>query len=162
MPFQRLITALLASLFAVADLRAQSDSISTAGCTYDACALRQEGNVIRRGLAGDRVAKMGFFSATELSSFVRGDSANLFASSFNKEYRKGMRLVWLGLVATEVPLLIAYDRSQRGHSFDATHGALVGTAVGGLVINQLGWRSLKRARSAVSKAIWWHNRGLSR
>src|ERR1044072_5397361 len=81
-------------------LRAQSASVQATPCSYDACALRQDGGAIRRGLGGENDANIGVFSEPNLSSIVRGDSATAYARLFNREYGHGNRMFWGGLVLT--------------------------------------------------------------
>jgi hypothetical protein len=164
MSFLRQVVPLLLvthALLVPAAVGAQSASLQPA-CSYDACALRQDRSAIRRGLAGEKVANIGVFSATDLSAIVRGDSAIAFARVFNREFNHGNRMVWGGLVLTEGALITVIARMHDDQHFAAPESALVGVAVGGFVISQLGSRSLKRARTAASKAIWWHNRDLPR
>jgi hypothetical protein len=144
-------------------LGAQPAPAPTSACGYDECALRQDGNRIKRGLTGVSVAKMGVFSATSLVSIVQGDSATAYGHVFDKEYRRGIRRLWLGLAVTEIPLLIVRHRVLRSRSsLNSTDGVLIGTAVGGVVVTHLGGRALRRARTAASQSIWWHNRSLPR
>lgn len=159
---RHLLFPLLAAVLASSALGAQSDSVRRASCPYDACALRQDGGAIRRGLSGEKVANIGVFSATDLTSVVRGDSATEYARVFNREYRRANRMLWGGLVLTEGSLLITLARMRDDQHFGAPEGALVGVAVGGFVISQVGGVSLRRARGAASKALWWHNRDLPR
>jgi hypothetical protein len=162
-PNQVLVLLLLpAALMASRPLRAQSDSVQRASCSYDACALRQDGGAIRRGLSGEKVANIGVFSATNLSSIVRGDSATSYARLFNREYRRGNRMMWGGLALTEGAVIAVLQRMRDDQHFAAPESVLVGVALGGFVISQVGSKSLRRARTAASKALWWHNRDLSR
>jgi hypothetical protein len=157
----RLLLSLLASLLA-SDLSAQADSSRQTPCSYDACALRQDGGTIRRGLAGEKVANIGIFSATDLTTIVRGDSASGYARQFNQQFRHGNRLIWGGLVITEGALMMISYRMHDDQHFAAPESALLGVAVGGYIVSQIGAKSLRRARTAASQAIWWHNRDLSR
>jgi hypothetical protein len=113
-------------------------------------------------LASEKVANIGVFSATELSTIVSGDSAQAYALTFNREYKHGNRLVWGGLILTESALIVMLHRMRDDQHFAAPETALVGVGVVGFVISQVGSKSLRRARTAASKALWWHNRDLPR
>jgi hypothetical protein len=156
-----LLPALVLVLF-TSTLGAQSDSSRQTPCSYDACALRQDGSAIRRGLAGEKVANIGIFAATDFTTIVRGDSAAGYARQFNHQFRRGTRLIWGGLVITEGALAAISYRMHDGQHFGAPESALLGVAVGGFIVSQIGGKSLRRARTAASKAIWWHNRDLTR
>lgn len=163
MPSPRLLFALFLSATMVAGaLGAQSDSAPPTACSYDACALRQNGGAILRGMTGEKVANLGVFSATDLTSIVRGDSALTYARVFHREYGRGNRLLWGGLILGEGSLIVIRERMRDDAHFAAPETALVGVALGGFVISEVGGMYLRRARDAASKAIWWHNRDLPR
>jgi hypothetical protein len=159
---KQLLSLSLSALIMSSAVAAQSPSAVRTSCAYDTCALRQDGGAIRRGLAGEKVANIGVFSATDLTSIVRGDSAAEYARLFNREYRHGNRWFWGGLVLTEGSLIIMLERMRDDQHFAVPESALVGVAIGGFVVSEIGSRSLRRARTAASKALWWHNRDLSR
>lgn len=156
------LALLLSSITVVGTLGAQPDSSPRAACSYDACALRQNGGAILRGMTGEKVANIGVFTATDLTSIVRGDSALTYARIFHREYRRGNRLMWGGLILTEGSLIAVLERMRDDAHFAAPETALTGVAISGVVISQIGGRYLRRARDAASKALWWHNRDLAR
>ena len=159
---KRLLFPLLGAILVSSAVGAQSDSARRASCTYDACALRQEGGAILRGLAGEKVGHIGAFSASDLPSIVRGDSAAGYAQVFKREYRRGNRMSWGGFVVTEASVVAILYRMRDDQHFAAPETALAGVALGGFVISRVGTMSLRRARTAASKALWWHNRDLPR
>jgi hypothetical protein len=113
-------------------------------------------------MTGEKVANIGVFRATDLTSIVRGDSALAYARLFHREYGRGNRLMWGGLLLTEASLVAIHIRMRDDQHFAAPETALAGVAIGGLVISEFGGKYLRRARDAASRAIWWHNRDLPR
>ncbi len=151
-----------ASLATSGELLAQTSPPSS-GCAYDQCALRLEGNRILRGAAGERVGKLGVFSATSLSSLVArvpSDSARAQARIFDINYGRGSTLAFIGALTAGGAL--AVEHARREQELTGGHSAVFAIALSGVVIEFVGVRKIVKAHEALSRAIWWHNRELSR
>ena len=156
--------ALLVAAF-VAPSRAllAQGNLPSPGCSYDQCALRLEGNRILRGASGERVGKLGVFSAANLSALVSAvpsDSALAHARIFDANYGQGSRLLFGGVLTAVVALTV--DRARRDQGLTGGSWAPLAIASCGIVIEFVGARKVVRARDAFSRAIWWHNRELPR
>ena len=138
-------------------------SVASPSCAYDQCALRVERNRILRGASGERVARLGVFSATSLSDLVSGipsDSALAHARIFDANSGRGSTLAFVGALTAGAALGVAHSRREQR----LTGGTLTVFAIAfsGVVIEFVGVRKVVKARDALSRAIWWHNRELDR
>jgi hypothetical protein len=143
-------------------LSAQASPLAS-GCAYDQCALRLEGNRILRGAAGERVGKLGVFSATSLSGLVAGvpsDSALAYARIFDANYGRGSTFAFIGALTAGGAL--AVEHARREQRLTGGTSAVFAIALSGVVIEFVGVRKIVKARDALSRAIWWHNRELPR
>ena len=132
-------------------------------CAYDQCALRLEGNRILRGASGEMVGKLGLFSATSLSGLVSriaSDSALAHARIFDANYGRGSILFVAGALTGGVALGVAHARSEQ--RLTGGTSTVFAIALSGLVVELVGARKLVKARNALSRAMWWHNRELAR
>jgi hypothetical protein len=142
---------------------AQARTDSTAACSYDTCALRQEGSNIIRGRAGERVGGFGIFGALRLESLVStSDSARTNARIFDREYGQGNALMWTGVAIASIPLVVFSQRSSFSDQGSGRNAALIAAAASGLAVELWGTRKLERAHRALGRALWWHNRELSK
>ena len=142
---------------------AQARTDGTAACSYDACALRQEGSNIIRGMPGERVGGFGLFCVLRLESLVStSDSARTNARIFDQEYRQGNALTWAGAAIAIIPWVIFSERSSYSDSEAGENAVLFGVALSGLAVEVWGSRKLERAHRALGRALWRHNRELSK
>jgi hypothetical protein len=154
---------LVAALIAPAGTLYAQVSSPSPSCAYDQCALRLEGNRILRGASGERVGKLGVFSATSLSDLVSGvpsDSALVHARIFDANYGRGSTLAFAGTLTAAVALGVAHSRREQ--RLTGGTSTVFAIAVSGTVIQFVGVRKIVKARDALSRAIWWHNRELAR
>lgn len=152
---------LVAALIAPSGALLAQTSLPAHGCAYDQCALRLERNRILRGASGERVGKLGIFSATNLVTLVSNvpsDSALAHARIFDANYGRGSRLLFVGAVTAGVALVV--DRTRREQGLTGGTSTIYAIAFSGIVVEFLGGRKVLRARDALSRAIWWHNREL--
>ena len=122
-----------------------------------------EGNRILRGATGERVGKLGIFSATSLSSLVSGvssDSALAHARIFDANYGRGSTLAFVGGLTAGVAL--AVEHARREQRLTGGTSAVFAIALSGIIIGSVGARKVVKARDALSRAVWWHNRELAR
>ena len=128
--------------------------------SYDESALRleyQTGDVaIVRGSSGPTVARIGMFPRSKVSTLV-SDSPNAVAEAkiFERDYVPGSIFTALGVAAMGA----AIGTSQIA---DANRTVPVILSVGSLVSLVYGARRLENAYRALSRSIWWYNRGLMR
>jgi hypothetical protein len=140
----------------------QARTDSTA-CSYDACALRQEGSHIVRGMAGERVGGIGFFGALRLEPIVStSDSARANARIFDRDYRQGTAFMWTGAAISIIPFVFYSQPSSFSEPDSRRDAALIASALSGLVLEIWGSRKVERARRALGRALWWYNRELSK
>ena len=133
---------------------------TTESCTYDTCALRIERSRILRGVTGQRAGSLLIFSNPRLDLLVTpSDSALAHAMVFQRNFRSGMTMVFVGSVvggiagAVLIPTLAAYEEPSL---------LLTAGLVGGLSMQLVGAFRVQRALNAASRAIWWYNRDLPR
>ena len=132
---------------------------ATPPSTYDTCAIRQEGSRLLRGAASVEVGHLGLWSAPRMTDLVQGsDSARTYALRFDENYNSGTRLSFLG-VALSIPIFVQLAPGNRRTQSEAW---LIGLAVPSLVFNIAAGFKLRRARKALSSALWWYNRDLPR
>ena len=128
-----------------------------ADCTYDTCAIRVEGDRLLRGTGSTVAGRLGLWSGPRLSELLSGsDSVSFYARRFDQNYNIGQRLSFLG-VALAVPVMLQWVPGERRTMSDAW---LVGLGVPSIVFNITSTVKLRRARVALSRALWWYNRGL--
>ena len=129
-------------------------------CTYDECALRLEGARVVSGISGLQVSRVGMFGARGLDSLMRrSDSATVYARRFST--RQGRATV-LGLVSAAAAF--GYITAV-GHAVEWGDSRAVSPEVYGvasIAFALIGAFEQSRARTALSRALWWHNRELQR
>jgi hypothetical protein len=154
-----LIVCCLALLVPCASLHAQTPP--PAQCTYDSCGLRFEpgffGSRIVRGVQGETAAKIGFFNSN-IERIVQGsDSATRLARSFREQHITGTTVGIIGGALATVSILQLDPWDDGGDNDLAVAGAIAGG-----VISLVGAAIEVKAGRALSRAIWWYNRELSR
>lgn len=147
---QLFLLALLAAA-AILPLAAQDSS----SCSYDWCALRVRssfwGASLARGIADERVARIGVF-APHLPLFAqRGDSAAKYYAAFRSRHNTGSTLALVGSA------LLLGSAIAIGSDSDVAGGLLVAS----IPITLIGAAFHGSANERLSRAVWWHNRGLS-
>jgi hypothetical protein len=131
---------------------------------YGHCALWLDGNVVRRGAAGEIVARPGFFRPMRLARLVSGDSARIYAARYETNTRRSIVLGAASTLLFVAAYVIAdsYDCARRifgicSRSDDADAVSVAALAIGsGLALIASVPFSI-RARRAGARAIWWHN-----
>jgi hypothetical protein len=154
---------LVAALIAPSGTLLAQVSPPSPACAYDQCALRLERNRILRGVSGERAGKLGVFSATNLAALVSrvpSDSALAHARIFDANYGLGSRLLFVGGLTAGVALGVEHARRQQ--KLLGGTSTMFAIAFSGVVIEFVGARKVVKARDALSRAIWWHNRELPR
>ena len=133
-------------------------------CTYDSCSLRLELFEVKRGAGNERVGRFGMFGRTAMTPLVlqTSDSAMAHARLFDREYSRGLKLTWAGLLITAPTLAALMHHSNGRDDFDGTSIALAGGVLVGTFIETIGTNKLRNAQKALSRALWWHNRELPR
>jgi hypothetical protein len=168
--------------------RAQQNHASTAGtgsgaplstltaplCTdadpapsYAACALRNDGLIVRRGLTGELVARPGFFHGPALTPVVFGDSAIAYAARFEHQHARSTQF---GVASSAAMLsgLIVFHSGCRVSSYSpCRHSAAFSTAT--IALPVVGISLLvpasyygHRAAQSLSRALWWNNARFAR
>ena len=137
----------------------RSDSV----CTYDRCALWLDEPGLRQGADGHLLARHRWFRQLPLRRFVTGDSAIHHATLYEREDRRGNTLGLVGALAMTAGMVIgfAHDCGLGGNGCRMSNEAAIATVTlifGGLAIDIVGERSIKRATRARARALWWHNR----
>ena len=157
-----LAAALLATL--VATTAGAQMATRPALCTYDSCSLRQELFEIKRGAGNERIGRFGMFGRTAMTPVVlqTSDSALAYARVFDREYNRGVKMIWTGIVITAPAMTALLARTEKGHELDGVNIALGTVVLGGTVIEGIGGFKMRSAQKALSRAIWWHNRDLPR
>jgi hypothetical protein len=128
--------------------------------SYDESALRleyQTGDVaIVRGSSGPTVARIGMFPGSKVSALV-SDSPNAVAEAkiFERDYVPGSIFTALGIAAMGA----AIGTSRIG---DVDRTVPVVLSIGSLLSLVYGARRLENAYRALSRSIWWYNKGLMR
>ena len=127
---------------------------------YDENALRVEsrqGNLrIVRGVEGIVVARAGILHGPRVADLVmRSDSALAAAKVFERDYDPGQWVLGLGIAT-----LGAAIGASRIHDINpAIQGSLTAASV---ILLAYGASKLDSAYRALSRAIWWYNRDLTR
>jgi hypothetical protein len=154
-----LLTVVLGAGTAPAAARAQPPE--GPACSYDACALRREGVVLsQRVLAGaeGRVVARAGFSGFRLESAMAGSPRALTELRIHRrEARRGSLLTLVGGVVTAVRIVQAAGDDGRRNSTETA--AIV---AGGAVVSLVGGWRMQIADRALNRAVWWHNRDLTR
>ena len=152
------------ALLSASALRAQSVSTAGAACSYDVCALRVEEKRILKGSEGAEVGRLGGWSATPLSPLVlSSDSAQFYAQQFDRHYAAGVRWTAFSGLALGVAAVFLVDQSHRpGDRWNGNDWAWVGALAVSTGTGVYGERRLRLARQGLARAIWWHNRDLTR
>lgn len=127
--------------------------------SYDARALRIESHWgtrhIVRGAEGPIVGKVGVFRSADVEKIVAGSPrATTEARIFRSNHRSGAIASALGGLTFAVGLVASTNSSSNA----ATPILMIG-GIGAVV---WGAKKLDTAYSALSRAVWWHNRDLSR
>ena len=128
-----------------------------APCSYDDCALRVKGATFTRpqllvqGQHETELVRLGLFQPAVSSFMTRSDSAVVYASVYDRLYDTGGVINLFGTALT-VGSPIIFEGWLRKLLF---MGLGIGLSTyGGYLTNQ--------ADEALSHAIWWHNRELTR
>jgi hypothetical protein len=136
-----------------------------AGGTYDECALRFEEGRIRRGLAGETVLRLGWFTNVAGRVPWLSDSAHFHARRYQSIHSTATLVKAVAVGGTIASLVLGanakiddsgdvarYDKSKIRN---ATILSLGSTALGyaGGIVN-------RHAKRHLSRAVWWHNRAL--
>jgi hypothetical protein len=127
--------------------------------SYDGQALRFEtrwGNVsILRGSSNTLVGTAGWFRDPGLEQILASSPRALTeARSYETQNFRGSLVGGLGALATAVGIVVAANGSN-----DASSPILVIAGVSGMV---WGAQHLSMSYAALSRALWWYNRDLSR
>jgi len=128
--------------------------------SYDNNALRAESRrgdlQIVRGKEGIVVARAGVFRAPQVANLVRGsDNAVAEAKIFEHNFQPGQSFLALGIVTMGAALGVS--RIDGVNTWIST-----GLTVASVALITYGGTKLESAYRALSKAIWWYNRDLSR
>ncbi len=128
--------------------------------SYDESALRldaRHGTIrVVRGTSGTVVGKIGVFRQTDLTSVVSpSPNAVTEARTFQREYRPGTLLLSAGIVTMGA----AFGASRIA---DINTWIPTGLTIASVALITYGGTKLESAYRALSKAIWWYNRDLSR
>ena len=127
--------------------------------SYDGQALRFEtnwGNVkIIRGIDGPVIGTSGWFRDFDLEKLLaRSPAAVVEAQRYSTANSRGSFVGVAGAVTTAVGLAVMANGSNN-----AASPVLV---IGGVSAMVWGAQHLSRSYSALSRALWWYNRDLSR
>lgn len=125
-------------------------------CRYDACSLRLEGTHVVRG-RNEKVGSVGSFAAVSLVPLViaSSDSSVAYARVFDRNYGRGAKAVTGGSILMGVGIGVS---TIQTHRVGVVGPSLVAV---GAVATLWGAPKLRRAREALSRALWWNNRGLA-
>lgn len=144
-------------------LTPQCDAPNTAN-TYETCALRAEGFVIRQGVAGQVLDRPGIFHAVALTRLVAGDSATAYARMFERQQRRSQQLsvaAKVALLGGAALLLVDGQRSDTRRDGRLLLPAMTLGFVGfGLAYPSAVYS--RHARTSLSTALWWNNSRFAR
>jgi hypothetical protein len=94
---------------------------------------------------------------------VRSDSAQFYARQFDQHYAAGMRWSSFSGLALGVAVVFLVDRDHHvDEHWNGNDWAWVGSLAISTATGAYGGRRLKLARRGLARAIWWHNRELTR
>jgi hypothetical protein len=157
------VLMVLASVLA-SPLLAQDSPPTVAPCRYDLCSLRVEENRILRGAQNREVGRLGSWRATPLLPLMdQSDSAQFYAHQFDENYAAGTRWTAVSGLALGVAAVFLLDSSHHaGEHWNGNDWAWVGALAVSIGTGAYGEHRLMVARRGLSRALWWHNRELSR
>jgi hypothetical protein len=147
----------IAALLVLAAISPASAQQTITPCSYDECALRIRAatftrpQMLVRGQHETELVRLGLFQPAVSSFMTRSDSAVVYASVYDRLYDTGGVINIFGTALT-VGSPIIFDGWLRTLLFMAVGLGL--STYGGYLTNQ--------ADEALSHAIWWHNRELTR
>ena len=176
----------LLSMSAMSSGRAGAQSPTSVGptqraaasaCTYDQCALRLEESSVRQGMEGRFLGDLSIFSNISTSVPWFNDSARTFARRAQSGHTQSTAVRALGVVSYIAGIVVASravkEGADRASGTTGTTGndatikqsefyTGLGLELGGAVLGWIADGMDRRARSMLSRAVWWHNRDLSR
>ncbi len=176
----------LLSMFSMPSGRAEAQAAATVGptqraaaaaCTYDQCALRLEESSIRQGMEGRFLGDLSVFSNISTSVPWLNDSARTFARRAHSGHTQSVVVRALGAASYIAGIVVASQAVKEGS--DRASGTTVttgndatikrsefytglGLELGGAVLSWVSDGMDRRARSMLSRAVWWHNRDVAR
>ena len=126
--------------------------------SYDDNALRIENQrgdmLVVRGAAGNPVGKIGVFRGLDLRKLVgSSEKATVEAGKFVRDYKPGMLLVSVGIVAMGA----AFASRQIQ---DVNPLITIGLTLSGIGLVAYGAGRLENAYNALERSFWWYNREL--
>jgi hypothetical protein len=154
------MSRLILVLVVVQQLTIGTSAMAAQESGYDENALRVEsrqGNLlILRGVEGTVVAKAGIFHGPKVASLViQSDSALAEARVFERDYEPGQWVTALGIATLGAAI--------GASSIPDVHPVIqVGLYATSFAAIGYGAKKLESAYRALSKAVWWYNRDLSR
>ena len=126
--------------------------------SYVQCALWIDGDYLRQGDHGERLAMADRFTPLPLRRFVAGDSAIEYARRYERDASRDGRLQFVGaamMLAASVTGLA--QRHQTGPVARASRVVLLT----GMTIHLAGIPFRRRAEEEGQRAVWWNNAALS-
>ena len=131
-----------------------------AAAAYDAGALWVERGRILRGRNAERVGQLGWLSATRVAPLMgASDSAQHYAAEFDRHYTPGVRWNAVGGLGAGIVAVFLLERGDGvKETVDAGDWVMLGGLAVSIVVGDYGARRIRRARHALVRAIWWHNR----
>jgi hypothetical protein len=137
---------------------------------YGQCALWLDGNRLRRGRAGETLARTGFFHPIPLQAHLIGDSARAYARSYERLSRRASALAITGValsVAAGVVMQSYECRPVQPFGACSTGDDGYWMASGALLLGSLGFSIASmpvrlRALRYGSQAVLWHNERFAR
>jgi len=134
--------------------------MSAQDSSYDNSALRLDSHrgdlQILRGREGTVVARAGVFRGPKVANLMNGsDSAVAEARVFEHNYHPGQSFAALGIAT--MGAAIGVSRIPDINTWIPT-----GLTIASVALITYGGTKLESAYRALSKAIWWYNRDLSR
>jgi hypothetical protein len=154
------MSRLAIALFAAQIFGSGATPMMAQDSSYDNNALRAESRrgdlQIVRGKEGIVVARAGVFRPPRVANVVnRSDSAVAEARIFERDYQPGQYFLALGIAT--MGAAIGVSRINDINTWIPT-----GLTVASVMLISYGGTKLESAYRALSKAIWWYNRDLSR
>lgn len=126
-------------------------------CSYDECALRLWSSDVLRGTEEAKIGQFGFLRPPPLGElFAQSDSAALHFETLEKNYTNGRAITITSRVVSLAGLVLSFssDSAEQRWGF--------GLQATGFAGGWLGQRRVRRAKEALSRAIWWYNRDVAR
>ena len=154
-----LVAILLASASAArSSAQSPTTAAAAAGCTYATCALRVERSLFAerlvRGATAKPVSTLGVFGGGVEVLMSGSDSAAVHAQSYVWNAKRSAIFGGAGAIA----LATVLPHTQSGGLTNAD----VVTAIVGAVAAGVSVPYALRARSELSRAVWWYNGALPR